>query len=106
MGTLIEGGPLSEAVYLILLALHQPRHGYGMMQFAQEVTQGRVTLGPGTVYGALNTLLEKQWIAANGMEGDSRKKMYTLTALGRSVLIMEVKRLRTLAQAGEQLLEL
>jgi len=59
------GNPaLTEAVYYILLSLLEPRHGYGIMQNAEQLSGGRVRLAAGTLYGALNTLLEKGWIAA------------------------------------------
>ncbi|MBR3215326.1 MAG: PadR family transcriptional regulator, partial [Exiguobacterium sp.] len=47
-------GALTEAVYYILLSLQVPRHGYGIMQFVQELSNGRVQLAPGTLYGALS----------------------------------------------------
>ena len=59
-----EQGALTEAVFYILLALHEPRHGYAIMQGVQELTNDRVALGPGTLYGALNTLVKKGWIKA------------------------------------------
>ena len=57
-----ERGALTEAVFYILLSLFAPMHGYGIMQNVKELSGGRVVLGPGTLYGALNTLLEKGWI--------------------------------------------
>ena len=50
--------PLTEAVYYILLSLTEPLHGYGIMQKAEQLSSGRVRLAAGTLYGALNTLLE------------------------------------------------
>ena len=54
--------PLTEAVYYILLAVREPNHGYGIIQDVFDMTDGRVNLGPGTLYGAINSLLEKGWI--------------------------------------------
>ena len=49
--------PLSEAVFQVLLALaDRARHGYGIMQEVEQRTDGRVRLGPGTVYGAIKRL--------------------------------------------------
>ena len=48
---------LTEAVYYILLSLLQPMHGYGIMQNTEALSEGRVRLAAGTLYGALNTLL-------------------------------------------------
>ena len=76
--------PLTEAVYYILLSLTEPLHGYGIMQKAEQLSSGRVRLAAGTLYGALNPLLEKGWIAAGAQEG--RQKRYRLTPQGREVL--------------------
>jgi DNA-binding PadR family transcriptional regulator len=76
-----EHGALTEAVYYILLALVTPLHGYGIMQLVKELSNERLNLGPGTLYGALSTLLEKGWIRALPT-GDSRKKEYEITATG------------------------
>ena len=65
---------LTEAVYYILLSLATPRHGYGIMQETERMSSGRVRLAAGTLYGAINTLLEKGWITALEGEADSRKK--------------------------------
>lgn len=51
--------PLTEALYYILLVLGEPLHGYGIIQTVSAITGERVLLGPGTLYGALNTLLER-----------------------------------------------
>ena len=50
---------LTEAVYYILLALIEPKHGYGIMQQTNELSRGRLTLSAGTLYGALAALQEK-----------------------------------------------
>lgn len=67
-----EHPPLTEGVYYILLALFDARHGYGIMQLVEEMSNGRVRLGAGTIYGAIKTLLERGWIEA--LEDDGRKK--------------------------------
>ena len=82
--------PLTEAVYYILLSLTEPLHGYGIMQKAEQLSSGRVRLAAGTLYGALNTLLEKGWIAAGAQEG--RQKRYRLTPQGREALTGELDR--------------
>ena len=94
--------PLTEAVYYILLSLTEPLHGYGIMQKAEQLSSGRVRLAAGTLYGALNTLLEKGWIAAGPQEG--RQKRYQLTPQGREALLGELDRLRELVANGDTLL--
>ena len=94
--------PLTEAVYYILLSLTEPLHGYGIMQKAEQLSSGRVRLAGRTLHVALNTLLEKGWIAAGPQEG--RQKRYQLTPQGREALLGELDRLRELVANGETLL--
>ena len=81
---------LTEGVYYILLSLLEPLHGYGIIQNVEGLSGGRVRLAAGTLYGAINTLLEKGWIAALEGEADSRKKEYVITDLGREMLAKEL----------------
>ena len=100
------GNPvLTEAVYYILLSLLEPRHGYGIIQNVQGLSNGRVRLAAGTLYGALTTLLDKGWIEALPEEQDSRKKEYIITQAGRTVLHTEHRRLRELADNGDRFLQ-
>ena len=96
--------PLTEAVYYILLSLLEPLHGYGIIQNVEKLSGGRVRLAAGTLYGAINTLLEKGWIVALEGEADSRKKEYVITELGREMLQREVRRLWELLENGKRLL--
>jgi DNA-binding PadR family transcriptional regulator len=96
---------LTEAVYYILLSLHKPMHGYGIMQFAKELSKGRLNLGAGTLYGALNTLMEKGWIRAVENEWDSRKKEYEITERGRQVVQDELMRLQELLDNGSRIVK-
>ncbi|NLW69483.1 MAG: PadR family transcriptional regulator [Eubacteriaceae bacterium] len=95
---------LTEATYYILLSLYRPRHGYGIMQQSQTLSRGRVNLAAGTLYGALNTMCEKEWISPIPIKDNSRKKEYMLTDLGLSVLKKELERLKELVDAGESIL--
>lgn len=88
----IKGGALTEVTFYILLSLYTPRHGYAIMQFAEEKTHGRLLLGAGTLYGALNTLLEKKLIEPYG-ESSGRTKEYVITAAGRETALQEYNRL-------------
>ena len=101
----IGNSALTEAVYYILLSLLEPRHGYGIMQFAEQISGGRVRLAAGTLYGAINTMLEKGWIETCGTEHNSRKKEYVITQTGTAVLLGEIARLEELARNGRQLIE-
>lgn len=96
---------LTEAVYYILLSLTKPMHGYGIMQNVEQLSQGRVKLAAGTLYGAINTLLEKGWIRSLPGETDTRKKEYQITEQGTQVLRAELLRLRELIENGMHILE-
>ena len=99
----VRGGALTEVTFYILLSLYTPKHGYAVMQFIEEKTDGRLTLGAGTLYGALNTLEDKGWIAPYG-RGDGRKKEYSITALGRETAEKELARLRELAKTAAEIM--
>ena len=95
---------LTEAVYYILLSLSTPLHGYGIMQQVREMSRDRVSLGAGTLYGAINTLVEKGWIIPLEGPVDARKKEYQITGKGREVLADELIRLEELVESGKRVL--
>ena len=95
---------LTEATYYILLSLVEPRHGYGIMQQAEALSAGRVRLAAGTLYGALSSLCEKEWILLLPTAEGSRKKEYMLTERGYHVLKNELERLRELVTSGDVIL--
>lgn len=97
-----ERGALTEAVFYILLALHEPMHGYRIMQTVRELSHERVDLGAGTLYGAINTLLDKKWIQPVPGVLDSRKKEYEITGLGKGIVESEIKRLEELLNTGKR----
>jgi len=98
-----EWGALTETVYYILLSLFTPLHGYGIMQNVRELSQGRVNLGAGTLYGAISTLLEKEWIHQLAMDVDARKKEYVITGIGKAVVNAEISRLEELIGNGKKI---
>lgn len=95
---------LTEATYYILLSLYQPRHGYGIMQQVEELSNGRVKLAAGTLYGALNSMVDKKWIIQLPVIDGSRKKNYQITPEGLIVLKNEIERLRELVRNGDEVL--
>lgn len=100
-----ENLALTETTYYILLALYEPRHGYGIMQQVEEMSKGRIRLAAGTLYGALNTMCDKGWIVNLPVEEGSRKKEYKLTEKGLGILQKEIERLRELVLNGEAILK-
>lgn len=94
--------PLTEATYYILVALDEPLHGYGVMQKVEAISRGAVRLGPGTLYGAFQSL-EKDGLIRMVREED-RRKCYQLTIKGRQVLAAQLERLQVMVLNGEQVL--
>lgn len=91
--------PLTEALFYILLAVRKPNHGYGIIQEVAELTSGRVVLGPGTLYGAIQSLEKKNWIRIYSMDTESRKKKeYLITEMGLAAFKEEVRRLEELVR--------
>jgi len=98
----MESLPVTEPVLLILLSLaEQPRHGYSILQDVQAMSDGRVVLSTGTLYGALRRLLEDDWIERVKEEDSSRgRQAYRLTSHGRRNLQLEVSRLKHLTRVA------
>lgn len=87
---------------LILLSLaDEPRHGYAILKDVEEVSEGRVRLSTGTLYGAIRRLLDAAWIE-RVIEDDAprERQSYRLTRGGRDALKAEVGRMKVLARAA------
>jgi DNA-binding PadR family transcriptional regulator len=98
-----EPGPLQEPTFLILAALAaEPLHGYGVIQEVTQLSGGRVTLRPGTLYGALDRLVEQGLVVADREEiVDGRlRRYYRLSDNGAAVLEAEAARLSSNAAAA------
>ncbi|MBU3190894.1 PadR family transcriptional regulator [Clostridium bowmanii] len=96
--------PLTEALFYILLATRTPNYGYGIIQDVSEMTSRSVVLGPGTLYGAINSLLTKGWITLYSEDKESRKKKeYLITNTGKEVFQNEVKRLNELIKNAKKM---
>jgi DNA-binding PadR family transcriptional regulator len=87
-------GPMTEAMYYVLLALMRPNHGYQLMQAISEVSNGRVNMGPGTLYGVLTRMQKNGLISL--AEDDGRRKTYQITLEGEHALRVEYERLKAL----------
>ncbi|MDF2548539.1 MAG: PadR family transcriptional regulator [Anaerosolibacter sp.] len=98
-----SGGPMTEAMYYVLLALMNPNHGYQLMNAITEVSNGRLHMGPGTLYGVLTRMQKDGLIALT--EDDGRRKTYIITIEGELALRNEYSRLMALVQDGAMLRE-
>lgn len=95
--------PMTETAFYILFALKQPRHGYGIIKFIEEVTNGRLLLGSGTIYGTLSKMQKDGLI--QHYSDEERKTLYEMTEVGKQVLGQEVARIKEMyhliSQDGE-----
>jgi len=96
----MEQLPLTEPVLLILLSLAaQPRHGYSILKDIERMSDGRVVLSTGTLYGALRRLLDDEWIERfEERESPRGRQAYRLTPQGRRNLQLEVNRMKQLTR--------
>lgn len=91
--------PLPSAAFQILLSLAgEDLHGYGIMRHVAEQTDGRMRLGPGTLYSSIQTLLQEKFIEEVGLRedvklGQERRRYYRLTSAGRKLARSEADRL-------------
>ncbi len=94
--------PLSEATFYILLSLVEPLHGYGIMQKVESISEGTVSIGPGTLYGAFTSLEKDNLIKM--LKEENRRKTYVLTTKGREVLAEQIRRLEIMNTNGQRIL--
>ena len=102
-GIIMKNSPLTEATYYILISLTEPLHGYGIMKKVGEMSQGRIKLAAGTLYGALNTLQSNKLIKPVGEEeSNRRRKLYIRTQRGTELVKFEIGRLKEMVDNGLQ----
>ena len=92
--------PMTETMYYILLALTEPRHGYGIMQHVDEITGDRIHLGAGTIYNSLAKLERDSLIEL--ITATERRKIYLITDVGTELLKAEVTRQEELVENGHK----
>ncbi|MCA9328860.1 PadR family transcriptional regulator [Candidatus Saccharibacteria bacterium] len=90
--------PLTPAVLYILMALaYEQKHGYGIMKQVEEDSEGKVTMGPGTLYGSLKRMLDAGLVVESGKKvdpkmDDQRRIYYMITGAGQEALDAELER--------------
>jgi DNA-binding PadR family transcriptional regulator len=108
MATRKANAPLTPAVLHILLALStKERHGYGIMKQVEADSQGKVKMGPGTLYGAIRRMLEAGLIRESAKKidpqlDDERRVYYEITGLGQQALAAELERYREVVAVAKQ----
>jgi DNA-binding PadR family transcriptional regulator len=98
--------PLTESTFFIILSLAPgPKHGYAILKEVEALSNGRLLLSTGTLYGALKRLLDNAWIERvsdpEPDESNRERKAYRLTELGQRILEAETARLRRLVGVAE-----
>lgn len=94
--------PLTETTFYIMIALKEPSHGYAVMQKVEELSDGKVRIAAGTMYGAIDNLL-KQKLIENVPSEDKRRKLYKLSENGIEVIKLEIERLKHLVKVAEEI---
>ncbi|WNS44557.1 PadR family transcriptional regulator [Paenibacillus sp. MMS20-IR301] len=90
---------LSDSAYYILLALLTPKHGYAIMKYIEELTEGEVKMGPATLYTLIKKLQKAGSILLNEDE-DDRRKTYQITASGTALVEAEIERRLRMSKHG------
>ena len=100
--------PLTPAVLHILLTLSpEERHGYGIMKQVESESQGKVKMGPGTLYGSIGRMMEAGLIRESDKKvdpemDDERRVYYKLTGLGQKALAAELERYREVVAVAKK----
>lgn len=97
-----ESEELSDSIFMILMAMVEPRHGYGIMQMLNEKTEKNLQIGPATMYTTLKKMKEAEWIEAIAEE--EGKIVYQITLKGKEVLLRDFSRRKKLVKFADEVL--
>ena len=92
--------PMTETAYYILLVLNEQLHGYGIIQKVDQITEGRIRIGAGTIYGTLSKL-EKDGVI-DIVDVTERRKIYKQSAIGNVLIRNEIARIKQLIQHSKR----
>jgi len=92
--------PMTETAYYILLALREERHGYGILGHVEKITNGRLRLGAGTIYGTLSKMEKDELIDA--VNEYDRRRTYKIAEIGKEILSIELNRLEEMIDNGRE----
>lgn len=98
-----ERGELTDTAVSVLLALVKPRHGYAVMQFLGEQSDGAIALGPASLYTTLKKLTAARLI--DELEADDTRRIYRLNREGHEALARNIERRRGLLAMADRILE-
>ena len=92
--------PMTETAFYILYCLQKENHGYGIVQTVERLTEGKIRLAPGTMYGSLSKM-EKDGVISFVKE-EEKRKIYKITQLGLEILGLELERIKRLYRITEE----
>ncbi|EFX95080.1 PadR family transcriptional regulator [Streptococcus sanguinis] len=92
--------PMTETGFYILFCLQKERHGYSITQKVKELTEGQLSISPGTMYGTL-AKMEKDGLIAFVRE-EEKRKLYSITELGKQILELEIQRIKRLYRNSKE----
>ena len=92
--------PMTETAFYILYCLQKENHGYGIVQTVERLTEGKIRLAPGTMYGSLSKM-EKDGVISFVKE-EEKRKIYKITPLGLEILGLELERIKRLYRITEE----
>ena len=92
--------PMTETGFYILFCLQQERHGYSITQKVKQLTEGQLSISPGTMYGTL-AKMEKDGLIAFVRE-EEKRKLYQITELGQKILGLEIQRIERLYRNSKE----
>ena len=91
---------MTETGFYILFCLQKERHGYSITQKVKQLTEGQLSISPGTMYGTL-AKMEKDGLTAFVRE-EEKRKLYSITKLGRQILELEIQRIERLYRNSKE----
>ena len=92
--------PMTETGFYILFCLQKERHGYSITQKVKDLTEGQLSISPGTMYGTL-AKMEKDGLIVFVRE-EEKRKLYSITELGRQILELEIQRIERLYRNSKE----
>ena len=92
--------PMTETGFYILFCLQKERHGYSITQKVKVLTEGQLSISPGTMYGTL-AKMEKDGLIAFVRE-EEKRKLYSITEVGKQILELEIQRIERLYRNSKE----
>lgn len=96
----IESNQLTDTIYYILLSLSAPSHGYALMAAIEEMSDGTVKIGPGSMYTTLKKLLDAGLIEMV----DKDTKTYLITPRGKDILLLDYNRRKQIIEKSAEIM--